>query len=157
MSDTNKPAAPQNPPKQGKKAESKYPVNMTETPFPMRGDMAKREPQWVKEWQEKKIYERVRKAAAGRPKFILHDGPPYANGDIHIGHALNKILKDIVVKSKALSGYFTTFIPDWDCHGLPIELKVEQKIGKAGVKVDAKAFREHCREYALGQIDIQRN
>jgi isoleucyl-tRNA synthetase len=86
--------------KPAKKPESKYPVNMTETPFPMRGDMAKREPNWVQQWQDKKIYERVRKAAAGRPKFILHDGPPYANGDIHIGHAVNKILKDMVVKAR---------------------------------------------------------
>ncbi len=88
-----------------KKSESKYPVNMTETPFPMRGDLAKREPQWVAQWQQKKLYPRIRKASAGRPKFILHDGPPYANGDIHIGHAVNKILKDMIVKTRQLEGF----------------------------------------------------
>src|SRR5476649_369429 len=153
MSDTNKPAAPQNPPKQGKKAESKYPVNMTETPFPMRGDMAKREPQWVKEWQEKKIYERVRKAAAGRPKFILHDGPPYANGDIHIGHAVNKILKDMVVKARGMAGYDAPYVPGWDCHGMPIEIQIEKQYGK---NLPTAEVLTKARAYALEQVDRQR-
>ncbi|WP_295996127.1 isoleucine--tRNA ligase [Rugamonas sp.] len=155
MSDTSKPAAPQNPPaaKQGKKPDSKYPVNMTETPFPMRGDMAKREPQWVKEWQEKKIYERVRKAAAGRPKFILHDGPPYANGDIHIGHAVNKILKDMVVKARGLSGYDAPYVPGWDCHGMPIEIQIEKQYGKNLPTADVLT---KARAYALEQVDRQR-
>ena len=113
-----------------KKPESKYPVNMTDTAFPMRGDLAKREPGWVKQWQEKKIYERVRKAAAGRPKFILHDGPPYANGDIHLGHAVNKILKDMVVKSRTMAGFDAPYVPGWDCHGMPIEIQIEKLYGK---------------------------
>ncbi|MCX7668947.1 MAG: class I tRNA ligase family protein, partial [Anaerolineae bacterium] len=99
---------------------SKYPVNLTDTPFPMRGDLAKREPAWVAEWQEKKLYQAIRRRAAGRPRWVLHDGPPYANGDIHIGHAVNKILKDIVVKSRLLAGYDAPFVPGWDCHGLSL-------------------------------------
>jgi isoleucyl-tRNA synthetase len=93
----------------------------------MRGDLAKREPAWLKEWQDKMLYQRIRKARAGAKKFILHDGPPYANGDIHIGHAVNKILKDIIVKSKTMSGFDAPYVPGWDCHGLPIELVVEKK------------------------------
>jgi isoleucyl-tRNA synthetase len=116
--------------KQGNKPDSKYPVNMTDTPFPMRGDLAKREPGWVKQWQDKKIYERVRKAAAGRPKFILHDGPPYANGDIHLGHAVNKILKDMVIKSRTMAGFDAPYVPGWDCHGMPIEIQIEKLFGK---------------------------
>ena len=111
--------------KESAKPASKYPVNMTETPFPMRGDLAKREPQWVKSWQEKKIYERVRKASKGRPTFILHDGPPYANGDIHIGHAVNKILKDMIIKARTLGGFDAPYVPGWDCHGMPIEIHME--------------------------------
>ena len=95
-------------------------LNLPDTPFPMRGDLAKREPKWVKEWQERKVYEAIRAASHGRPRFILHDGPPYANGDIHIGHAVNKILKDIVVKSKQLAGFDAPYVPGWDCHGMPI-------------------------------------
>ncbi len=117
-------------------------LNLPDTPFPMRGDLAKREPGWVKSWQEKKRYEALRKAAAGRPKFILHDGPPYANGDIHIGHAVNKILKDIIVKAKTLSGFDAPYVPGWDCHGLPIELQVEKAHGK---NIDPAKFRELCR------------
>src|SRR3569623_1203295 len=139
------------PSKPAGKPQSKYPVNMTETPFPMRGDLAKREPQWVKQWQEKKLYERIRQASKGRPKFVLHDGPPYANGDIHIGHAVNKILKDVIVKARTLSGFDAPYVPGWDCHGLPIELNVEKKVGKPGEKVSAKEFRQHCRDYAQSQ------
>ncbi|HWW70525.1 MAG TPA: isoleucine--tRNA ligase [Duganella sp.] len=136
-----------------KKPESKYPVNMTETPFPMRGDMAKREPGWVQQWQEKKIYERVRKAAAGRPKFILHDGPPYANGDIHLGHAVNKILKDMVVKSRSLAGFDAPYVPCWDCHGMPIEIQIEKLYGKNLPTADVLT---KARAYALEQVDRQR-
>ena len=139
--------------KPAKKPESKYPVNMTETPFPMRGDMAKREPNWVKQWQDKKIYERVRKAAAGRPKFILHDGPPYANGDIHIGHAVNKILKDMVVKARTLAGYDAPYVPGWDCHGMPIEIQIEKQYGKNLPTADVLT---KARAYALEQVDRQR-
>ncbi|AKU24216.1 isoleucine--tRNA ligase [Massilia sp. NR 4-1] len=136
-----------------KKAESKYPVNMTETPFPMRGDLSRREPNWVKQWQDKKIYQRIRKAAAGRPKFILHDGPPYANGDIHLGHAVNKILKDIVVKSRTLAGFDAPYVPGWDCHGMPIEIQIEKLYGKnlPTAEVLAKA-----RAYASEQVERQK-
>ncbi|MGN6390545.1 MAG: isoleucine--tRNA ligase, partial [Burkholderiaceae bacterium] len=142
--------------RQGKpaaKPESKYPVNMPETPFPMRGDLAKREPQWVRQWQEKKIYDRIRKAAAGRPKWVLHDGPPYANGDIHIGHAVNKILKDMIVKSRDMAGYDAPYVPGWDCHGMPIEIQIEKQFGKnlPVAEVQAKA-----RAYAAEQIERQK-
>jgi len=136
-----------------KKPESKYPVNMTDTPFPMRGDLAKREPGWVKQWQDKKIYERVRKAAAGRPKFVLHDGPPYANGDIHLGHAVNKILKDMVVKSRTMAGFDAPYVPGWDCHGMPIEIQIEKLYGK---NLPTAEVLQKARAYALDQIDRQR-
>lgn len=136
-----------------KKPESKYPVNMTDTPFPMRGDLAKREPGWVKQWQDKKIYERVRKAAAGRPKFILHDGPPYANGDIHLGHAVNKILKDMVVKARTMAGFDAPYVPGWDCHGMPIEIQIEKQFGK---NLPTLEVMQKARAYALEQIDRQR-
>ena len=128
-------------------------LNLPDTPFPMRGDLARREPGWVKSWQEKKRYEAIRRAAAGRPKFILHDGPPYANGDIHIGHAVNKILKDIIVKAKTLGGFDAPYVPGWDCHGLPIELQVEKTHGK---DIPPAKFRELCREYATAQIERQK-
>ena len=98
-------------------------VNLYESPFPMRGNLAKREPAWVKQWQDEKRYQKLRQIAKGRPKFILHDGPPYANGDIHIGHAVNKILKDIIIRSKTLAGFDAPYVPGWDCHGLPIEVR----------------------------------
>jgi isoleucyl-tRNA synthetase len=122
----------------------------------MRGNLAKREPQMLEQWEAEDRYGQLRKLAAGRKQFILHDGPPYANGDIHIGHAVNKILKDIIIKSKTLSGFDAPYIPGWDCHGLPIELQVEKKIGKAGIKVDATTFRKKCRDYAALQADGQR-
>ncbi len=135
------------------KPDYKRTLNLPDTPFPMRGDLAKREPGWVKRWQEMKRYEAIRRAAAGRPKFILHDGPPYANGDIHIGHAVNKILKDIIVKAKTLSGFDAPYVPGWDCHGLPIELQVEKTHGK---DIAPAKFRELCREYAAAQIERQK-
>src|SRR5438105_1728386 len=121
------------------KPQSKYPVNMTETAFPMRGDLAKREPQWVKQWQEKKVYERIRKASGARPKFILHDGPPYANGEIHLGHAVNKILKDMIVKARNMAGFDGQYVPGWDCHGMPIEIQIEQQYGKGLPTADVLA------------------
>jgi len=131
-------------------------LNLPDTDFPMRGDLAKREPTMLKRWQDMDLYNKVRKASKGRKSFILHDGPPYANGSIHIGHALQKILKDIVVKSKTIGGFDAPFVPGWDCHGLPIEHKVEQLIGKAGDKVTYKEFRAKCREYAYTQIEEQK-
>jgi len=133
--------------------DTKYKLNLPETAFPMRGDLAKREPAWVAQWQQKKLYQRIRRARAGKPKFILHDGPPYANGDIHIGHAVNKILKDIIVKSKTMSGFDAPYVPGWDCHGLPIELQVEKQHGK---EIPAAKFRELCRAYAAEQIERQK-
>jgi len=128
-------------------------LNLPDTPFPMRGDLAKREPGWVKQWQEKKRYEQIRATSKGRPKFILHDGPPYANGDIHIGHAVNKILKDIIVKTRTLDGFDAPYVPGWDCHGLPIELVVEKAHGK---DTPPAKFRELCREYAASQVERQK-
>ncbi|REG81207.1 isoleucine--tRNA ligase [Marinomonas pollencensis] len=131
-------------------------LNLPKTDFPMRGDLAKREPAMLKQWQDMDLYNKVREVSKGRKSFILHDGPPYANGSIHIGHAVNKILKDIIVKSKTVSGFDAPYIPGWDCHGLPIEHKVEQMIGKAGTKVSYKEFRAKCREYAYTQIEAQK-
>ena len=128
-------------------------VNLHESPFPMRGNLAKREPAWVKQWQDQKRYQKLRQIAQGRPKFILHDGPPYANGDIHIGHAANKILKDIIIRSKTLAGFDVPYVPGWDCHGLPIEVMVEKLHGK---DMPHSKFRELCREYATEQIARQK-
>jgi len=128
-------------------------LNLPDTAFPMRGDMAKREPQMLARWQEQQRYQKIRAAKLGLPKFILHDGPPYANGDIHIGHAVNKILKDVIVKSKTLSGFDAPYVPGWDCHGLPIELQVEKKHGKA---IPPAQFRELCRAYAKEQVERQK-
>lgn len=131
-------------------------LNLPETSFPMRGNLAQNEPKVLAKWAKKDLYKAIRKNCAGRPKFILHDGPPYANGDIHIGHAVNKILKDVVVKSKTLSGFDAPYVPGWDCHGLPIEHRVEKKIGKAGVKVPFDEFRQKCRDYAAKQVEGQK-
>ncbi len=136
-----------------KKTSSKYPVNLTDTPLPMRGDLAKREPAWVAEWQEKKLYEAIRQRAAGRPRWVLHDGPPYANGDIHIGHAVNKILKDIVVKSRLMAGFDASYVPGWDCHGMPIEIQIEKKHGKG---LPAAEVQAKSRAYAAEQIERQK-
>lgn len=137
-------------------AEYKDTLNLPETAFPMKANLANREPQMLADWQSKGIYEKIRHSNAGETRFILHDGPPYANGHLHCGHALNKILKDIIIKAKSLAGFDAPFVPGWDCHGLPVELNVEKKVGKAGVKISAAEFRAKCREYAASQIDIQR-
>jgi isoleucyl-tRNA synthetase len=131
-------------------------LNLPVTAFPMKASLAQREPQRLKQWQDMGLYEKIRAACTGRPKFILHDGPPYANGDLHVGHALGKILKDMIVKSKTLDGFDAPYVPGWDCHGLPIELNVEKKVGKPGGKVTATQFRQKCRDYARGQIEGQR-
>lgn len=137
-------------------SDYKETLNLPSTGFPMKASLAQREPQRLKQWQQQDLYAQIRKVSAGRPKFILHDGPPYANGELHIGHAVNKILKDIIVRSRTLSGFDAPYVPGWDCHGLPIELNVEKKVGKPGVKVSASEFRQKCREYALRQVDGQR-
>ena len=137
-------------------SDYKHTLNLPETAFPMRGDLAKREPEMLKNWYKQDLYGAIRKAKAGKKSFILHDGPPYANGSIHIGHSVNKILKDIIIKSKGLSGFDSPYIPGWDCHGLPIELKVEGMVGKPGEKVSAAEFREECRKYAKTQVEAQK-
>ena len=137
-------------------ADYKDTLNLPVTKFPMKAGLPNREPLILKRWQELNLYQKMRDNGKGKPRFILHDGPPYANGDIHIGHAVNKILKDIILKSKTLSGFDTPYVPGWDCHGLPIELNVEKKVGKAGVKITASEFRKACREYAQKQVNGQR-
>ena len=137
-------------------SDYKSTLNLPETGFPMRGDLAKREPAMLQRWTDDNLYEAIRAAKKGKKTFILHDGPPYANGSIHIGHSVNKILKDIIIKSKGLSGFDAPYVPGWDCHGLPIEHKVEQMIGKPGEKVTAAEFRAACREYAAEQIEGQK-
>ncbi|MFK7997442.1 MAG: isoleucine--tRNA ligase [Granulosicoccus sp.] len=134
----------------------KQTLNLPKTEFPMRGNLAKREPEMLARWEEQGIYEHIREHSEGRPKFILHDGPPYANGDIHIGHVVNKVLKDMIVKSRQLAGFDSPYVPGWDCHGLPIENKVEGLIGKPGIKVSESEFRAKCREYAGEQLGNQR-
>jgi isoleucyl-tRNA synthetase len=134
-------------------ADYKDTLNLPDTPFPMRGDLARREPVWVKEWQEKGVYQRLRQVAKGRPRWVLHDGPPYANGDIHIGTAVNKILKDAVVKSRLMAGFDATYVPGWDCHGMPIEVQIEKKHGK---NLPADETQRLCRAYATEQIANQK-
>ncbi|MFM2004875.1 MAG: hypothetical protein RLZZ09_530 [Pseudomonadota bacterium] len=137
-------------------ADYKATLNLPATDFPMKGNLPQREPEQLERWQALDLYGKLREARRGQPKFVLHDGPPYANGEIHIGHAVNKVLKDIIVKSKGFAGFDAPYVPGWDCHGLPIELMVEKKIGKAGIKVEASEFRTACREYASKQVDTQR-
>ena len=130
-------------------------LNLPQTAFPMRANLAGREPEWLETWKAEERYRRLREHCAGRPRFVLADGPPYANGSIHVGHAVNKVLKDIIVKSRTLAGFDAPYVPGWDCHGLPIELQVEHNLGKAGRDVDAATFRRACREYAQEQVDGQ--
>jgi len=134
----------------------KHTLNLPKTDFPMKANLPQREPEILRRWQETDLYARLRAARQGAEKFILHDGPPYANGEIHIGHAVNKVLKDIIVKARSMDGKDAPYVPGWDCHGLPIELQVEKKVGKAGFKVDAKTFRQECRAYARKQVERQR-
>ena len=133
--------------------QNKYKLNLPETSFPMRGNLAKREPEWLKSLEDKQIYEAIRKSRLGKEKYILHDGPPYANGNIHIGHAVNKILKDFIIKSKTFSGFDVPYIPGWDCHGLPIELVIEKEHGK---NLKPQEFRDLCRTYAREQVESQK-
>jgi isoleucyl-tRNA synthetase len=132
-------------------------INLPQTDFAMKADLARREPAMLAEWEKSARYAQIQRHTAARPHlFVLHDGPPYANGAIHLGHAVNKILKDVVVKSKLMAGFRSPYVPGWDCHGLPIEVAVEKKAGKVGGKIDAAQFRKLCREYAEKQIDLQR-
>jgi len=135
------------------KTDYRATLNLPDTPFPMRGDLPKREPGWVKEWEEQGVYKKLRDARCGAPKFVLHDGPPYANGQIHMGHAVNKILKDMIVKARQLEGYDAAYIPGWDCHGLPIENQIEKTYGRGLPRDEVQA---KSRAYATEQIDQQR-
>jgi isoleucyl-tRNA synthetase len=137
-------------------ADYKQTINLPQTGFPMKADLAKREPVLLEVWEQTDLYGKIRSVAKGRPGYVLTDGPPYANGAIHLGHAVNKILKDIIVKSRTLDGYDAPYVPGWDCHGLPIEMQVEKTHGRVGQKIDAKAFRAACRDYAYKQVDAQR-
>jgi isoleucyl-tRNA synthetase len=137
-------------------ADYKQTINLPQTGFPMKADLAKREPAMLEAWERADLYGRIRSVSKGRPGYVLTDGPPYANGAIHLGHAVNKILKDIIVKSRTLDGYDAPYVPGWDCHGLPIEMQVEKTHGRVGQKIDAKAFRAACRDYAYKQVDAQR-
>jgi len=134
-------------------SDYKHTLNLPQTDFPMRANLAKREPQRAQAWRDNRVYDQIRQARQGRERFILHDGPPYANGEIHLGHAVNKILKDIIVKARTLDGYDAPYVPGWDCHGLPIEHKIEQTQGS---DLDPKTFRRACREFAAEQVDVQR-
>jgi len=137
-------------------ADYKNTINLPNTGFPMKADLANRERAMLEEWERTRVYDKIRAIARGRPAFVLTDGPPYANGAIHLGHAVNKILKDIIVKSHTLDGYDAPYVPGWDCHGLPIEMQVEKTHGRVGQKIDARAFRAACRAYAMKQVDAQR-
>jgi len=131
-------------------------LNLPQTDFPMKANLNQREPEMLKFWDEKNIYQKIQQKNRGTKSFILHDGPPYANGNIHIGHALNKILKDIIVKYKSMRGFYSPYVPGWDCHGLPIELQVDKNLGDKKEQVDVLKKRQLCREYADKFVNIQR-
>ena len=132
-------------------------LNLPRTDFPMKANLPQREPEMLQRWNEIGLYRQMQAQNAARPRFVLHDGPPYANGNIHLGHTLNKVLKDIVVKSRAMAGWLAPYIPGWDCHGLPIEIQVEKQLGRAQKEAMPKAeVRARCREYAARFVDVQR-
>ena len=154
---TDTPRKPDTP--EAEKADYRATVFLPKTDFPMKAGLAQQEPKWLERWEKLNLYQRLRETAAGRPKFILHDGPPYANGDIHIGHAMNKVLKDVIVRSQQMMGKDAPYVPGWDCHGLPIEWKIEEQYRKKGKnkdEVDPTAFRAECRAYAAHWLDVQR-
>src|ERR1700712_5731862 len=131
-------------------------VNLPKTDFPMKANLAQAEPKLLEKWEKSKLYEQIRKVSAGRKKYVLHDGPPYANGNIHLGTAFNKILKDFIVKSKSMAGFDAPYVPGWDCHGLPIEFKVDQELGKRKASMSVADIRAECRAYAAKFVDIHR-
>jgi isoleucyl-tRNA synthetase len=149
MADADKPSKGKPP---ADPATKKYPLNLPDTPFPMRGDLPKREPGWVADWEKRDVYGAIRVARRGAPKFILHDGPPYANSEIHLGTAVNKILKDIVVKTRSMAGFDAVYVPGWDCHGMPIEIHIEKKFGKNLPRAEVQA---RARAHATEQIALQ--
>jgi isoleucyl-tRNA synthetase len=131
-------------------------VNLPRTDFPMKANLAQAEPKLLEQWEKSQLYEQIRKARAGRPKYVLHDGPPYANGNIHLGHVFNKALKDFIVKSKTMAGFDSPYVPGWDCHGLPIEIKVDSELGSKKAKMSAVEIRQACRKYALKYVELQK-
>ncbi|HVZ18711.1 MAG TPA: class I tRNA ligase family protein, partial [Terriglobales bacterium] len=137
--------------------ELKATINLPKTDFPMKANLPQREPDMVARWDEMAIYDRIREASKGRPLYVLHDGPPYANGPIHLGTAMNKCLKDFIVKSKSMAGFDAPYIPGWDCHGLPIEIKVDKELGGKKLQMDPAQVREACRKYADKYLDLQRS
>ncbi len=136
--------------------EYKETLNLPKTNFPMKANLAQKEPDWLQHWEKMKLYQKIRESSEGRKKFILHDGPPYANGHIHMGTALNKTLKDIIIKSRQMSGFDAPYVPGWDCHGLPIEHKVDKELGPKRTTLSKTEIRQRCRAYAEKFIDIQR-
>ena len=134
--------------------ELKSTINLPKTDFPMKANLPQNEPKALARWQEMGIYQRIREARKGAPSYVLHDGPPYANGPIHLGHALNKCLKDFIVKSKTMSGFDSPYVPGWDCHGLPIEIKVDQQLGGKKLQMEKLEVREACRKYAQKFLDL---
>src|SRR5215468_7199153 len=140
----------------GAPLELKASLNLPKTPFSMKANLPQNEPKMLERWEAMAIYTKIRESRKGRPHYILHDGPPYANGPIHEGHALNKSLKDFVVKSKTMAGFDAPYVPGWDCHGLPIEIKVDEKLGKKKLEMDPLKVRQECRAYADKFLNIQR-
>src|ERR687884_474034 len=136
--------------------ELKKTINLPETTFPMKANLPQTEPKLLARWEEEKLYHKIRAARAGRPTYVLHDGPPYANGRIHLGTAFNKILKDFIVKSKSMAGFDSPYVPGWDCHGLPIEIKVDHELGARKAVMTASEIRAECRKYAEKYVDLQR-
>ncbi|RLJ05248.1 MAG: isoleucine--tRNA ligase, partial [Candidatus Aenigmatarchaeota archaeon] len=132
-------------------------LNLPHTDFPMKANLVKKEPEILKKWEQEDIYSLIRKTSKGRPKYILHDGPPYANGNIHMGTAFNKILKDIIIKSKQMDGYDVPYVPGWDCHGLPIEWQVDHELGDKKLEMTQSEVRKRCRDFADHFIKIQRD
>ncbi|MEQ9472047.1 MAG: class I tRNA ligase family protein, partial [Roseitalea porphyridii] len=156
MTDTKTPSANDN----SEALDYSKTLYLPQTNFPMRAGLPKKEPELVARWQEMSLYRRLREDAAGRPKFVLHDGPPYANGNLHIGHALNKILKDVIVRAQQMMGKNANYVPGWDCHGLPIEWKIEEQYraqGKDKDQVPVVEFRQECRDFAQHWIGVQRD
>ena len=131
-------------------------LNLPQTSFSMKAKLAQKEPEIIQKWESLNLYEKIQKKREGRPSFVLHDGPPYANGRIHLGTSLNKILKDFIIKSKTMQGFRAPYLPGWDCHGLPIEIKVDQLLGKRKSEMSSLEVREECKKYALEFVDIQR-
>jgi len=136
--------------------ELKKTLNLPKTDFSMKANLPQNEPKWLEKWEKMGIYAKIREARRGRNSYILHDGPPYANGPIHEGHALNKTLKDFVVKSRTMAGFDSPYVPGWDCHGLPIEIKVDESLGRKKLEMAPLQVRERCRQYAQKYLDMQR-